>query len=228
MTWWILFVPPAALLGFPVFWITGKVDFMYRLAMWGALTGVRLAGVRVEVTGRERFDPSGTYIYMCNHTSTLDPPIVVPTIPRRTSVLVKKELFRIPILAQAMLAGELVPVDRRNREAAVESVHRAAEVMKDGVNMAIFPEGTRSPDGRLLPFKKGPFYLALETGFPIVPMTIVNSHDLWPKGKFAVQPGTVTVVFHDPIDPKQFTDREALTLAVRERIESALAEKYRS
>ena len=228
VVWWTLYVPAAAIIGFPAFWSTGKVDLMYRMAMWGALAGVRLAGVKVEVLGRERFDPAGTYIYMCNHTSNLDPPIVVPVIPRRTSVLVKKELFRIPILAQAMLAGELVPVDRRNREAAVASVQRAAEVMKKGVNMTIFPEGTRSRDGRLLPFKKGPFYLALETGYPIVPMTIVNTHDLWPKGKFAVSPGTATVVFHDPIDPKLFSDREALTLAVREKIESGLPEKYRS
>ena len=225
---WTVTVPPAALVLFPWTLISGKVDALYNTAMWLARTGVRLTGVRVHVEGRERFDPAGTYLYMCNHTSNLDPPIVVPAIPRRTSVLVKKELFRVPFLGRAMRLGDLVPVDRRNREAAIASVERAAAVMRKGLNMTVFPEGTRSHDGKLLPFKKGPFYLAIETSFPIVPMTIVNTHDLWPKGKFRIRQGVATVVFHDPIDPKQFTDRDALMAAVRAKVESALPEKYRS
>jgi 1-acyl-sn-glycerol-3-phosphate acyltransferase len=195
--------------------------------MWIAWNGARATGVRVELVGLDRFDPAGTYIYMCNHTSNIDPPVVVPAIPRRTSVLVKKELFRVPFVAQAMRLGDLVPVDRKNREAAIASVERAAAVMRKGLNMTIFPEGTRSYDGKLLPFKKGPFHLAMETGFPIVPMTIVNSHDVWPKGRFGVTPGTVTVVFHPPVDPKSFEDRDALMQTVRNIIESALPEKYR-
>ncbi|MBZ5646865.1 MAG: 1-acyl-sn-glycerol-3-phosphate acyltransferase [Acidobacteriia bacterium] len=196
--------------------------------MWLAWTGVRLTGVRVEIEGRDRFDPNLTYIYMCNHTSNLDPPIVVPVIPRRTSVLVKKELFQVPLLGRAMRLGDLVPVDRANRDAAIASVERGAEVMRKGLNMTVFPEGTRSRDGKLLPFKKGPFYLAMETGFPVIPMTIVGTHELWPKGRFSIKVGVATVVFHEPIDPKQFTERDALMDAVRAKIESALPEQYRS
>ena len=227
LTFWAVTVPIGALIGFPWTFISGSADLLFDIAMLLARTGVRLAGVRVELVGLDRFDPAGTYIYMCNHTSNIDPPVVVPAIPRRTSVLVKKELFRVPLLGQAMHLGDLVPVDRRNREAAIASVERAATVMRKGLNMTIFPEGTRSFDGKLLPFKKGPFYLAIETGFPIIPMTIVNSHDVWPKKRFGITPGTVSVVFHAPVDPKSFPDREALMSSVRATIESALPEKYR-
>ena len=228
LAFWALFVPPAALITFPWTFLTGNADFLYRTAMWLAWTGVRLTGVRVEVEGRDRFDPALTYIYMCNHTSNLDPPIVVPLIPRRSSVLVKQELFRVPILGRAMRLGDLVPVDRANREAAIASVERAAVVLGKGLNMTVFPEGTRSFDGKLLPFKKGPFHLAMETGVPVLPMTIVGTHELWPKGHFGVTKGVARVVFHEPIDPRQFADRERLMDAVRARIESALPEPYRS
>ncbi len=221
-------VPLAALLTFPWTFLTGNADFLYHTAMWLARTGVRLTGVRVEVRGRELFDPQQTYIYMCNHTSNLDPPIVVPLIPKRTSVLVKKELFRVPVLGPAMRLGDLVPVDRANRDAAIASVERAAAVMNKGLNMTIFPEGTRSYDGKLLPFKKGPFYLAMESGMPVIPMTIAGSHELWPKGRFAIAKGTVTVVFHEPLDPRRFTDRDGLMVAVRAKIESALPEDQKS
>lgn len=228
LTFWAISVPLAALLTFPWTFLTGNADFLYHTAMWLARTGVRLTGVRVEILGRERFDSTLTYIYMCNHTSNLDPPIVVPLIPGRSSVLVKKELFRVPVLGRAMRLGDLVPVDRANRDAAIASVERAAAVMNKGLNMTVFPEGTRSHDGKLLPFKKGPFYLAMETGVPVVPMTIVGSHELWPKGRFGIKKGTVTVVFHEPMDPHQFSDRDALIAAVKAKIESALPQEYRS
>ncbi len=228
VSFWAITVPLGALLTFPWAFLTGSADFLYRTAMWLARSGVRLSGVRVEIRGRERFDSGRTYIFMCNHTSNLDPPIVVPAIPRRTSVLVKKELFRVPVLGPAMRLGDLVPVDRANREAAIASVERAAAVMNKGLNMTVFPEGTRSYDGKLLPFKKGPFYLAMETGVPVIPMTIVGSHELWPKGRFGIAKGTVIVDFHEPLDPLRFSDREALMAAVRASIESALPEHQKS
>lgn len=222
LAFWSLYVPAAALLGFPWTFLSGKVDFLYRLGMWGAWTGVRLAGVKVDVLGRECLDPAQSYVFMCNHVSNLDPPIVVPLIPRRTSVLVKKEVFGIPILARAMHMARLVPVDRSNREAAIASVRAGAEVVRAGVNMTIFPEGTRSRDGRLLPFKKGPFYLAQEAAVPIVPMTILGTYEMMPKGRFGVRPGTATVIFHPPMDPAAYPDREALMAAVHAQIASAL------
>ena len=150
--------------------------------------------------------------------------MVIPALPGRTSVLVKKELFRIPILGRAMRMASLVPVDRSNREAAIESIGRAAEVVKSGIHMTVFPEGTRSRDGRLLPFKKGPFHLAMDSGIPIVPITVLDTFQMMPKGSRFIQGGTARLVFHQPIDPGRFNDREALTEAVRQSIASALPE----
>lgn len=223
----IIFTPVGALIGFPATWITGRANVLYSIAMWIARTGLGLAGVRVQVEGAERIDPAGTYIFMSNHVSNLDPPVLITRLPRRTSVLVKKELFQVPVLGRAMLMGDLVPVDRRNREAAVNSMRLAGDVMRKGLNMTVFPEGTRSHDGRLLPFKKGPFYLSMDSGIPIVPITIVGSEALMSKGSLLIRPGTVQLVFHPPISPAQFSDKEQLIEAVRKQIASALAPALR-
>ncbi len=224
LAFWTVMVPLAAAITLPYAWLTGNTDFLYRFSMWIARTGVKLSGVRVEVIGRERLDPRQTYIFMANHVSNLDPPVLMPEIPPRTSVLVKKELFRIPIFGYAMRLARLVPVDRANRDAAVASVRAAAEVMHAGFHMMVYPEGTRSRDGRLLPFKKGPFYLAVESGSPIVPVTILGTYEIQPKGKFFVRRNAAAarLVFHEPVWPQNYADRDALIAAVRQRIASAL------
>src|SRR5436309_1717340 len=223
----LLFVPPGALVLFPWTFIHGKIDLIYATTMWIPRTAVRLTGTRIQVRGLEQIDPKRTYIFVSNHVSNLDPPVLITHIPRRTSVLVKKELWEIPILGRAFTIGEFVPVDRRNRESAIDSIRRAGEVMRHGINMMVYPEGTRSPDGRLLPFKKGPFHLAMETGFPIVPVTMLGTFEMMPKGKWAAKGGTATVVFHPPIDPKAFSSREELTQAVAAAIKSALPPERR-
>ncbi|HET6936080.1 MAG TPA: lysophospholipid acyltransferase family protein, partial [Candidatus Angelobacter sp.] len=202
--------------------ITGKVNFLYFVGMGLAHLSVRVAGVKIKMVGLENFDQAGTYIFMSNHVSNLDPPVLAPLIPRRTSVLAKRELWRIPILNKALDLAEIVPVERSNREAAIQSIRRAAEVMSHHINMTIYPEGTRSRDGRLLPFKKGPFHLAAESGFPIVPVTILGTYEMWPKGRNIIRGGTATLVFHPPIDPKKFSSKEDLMEAVRQAINSAL------
>ncbi|HEU4416163.1 MAG TPA: lysophospholipid acyltransferase family protein [Candidatus Angelobacter sp.] len=222
LIFWIICVPPAALVAFPWTIITGKVEFLYTVGMWLALAGPKVAGVKVKLVGLDKIDPAGTYIFMSNHVSNLDPPILVPLIPGRTSVLAKKEIWRIPIVNKALDLAEIVPVERSNRDSAISSIRRAGEVMKHHINMTIFPEGTRSPDGRLMPFKKGPFHLAAETGFPIVPVTILGTYEMMPKGSSLIRSGTATLVFHPPLDPKQFTSREDLVQAVRDSINSAL------
>jgi 1-acyl-sn-glycerol-3-phosphate acyltransferase len=226
LVFWGVAAVPIGLITIPWTFITGKVNLLYRMSVGAAALGVRLVGVRIKVAGSEKLDWRRTYIFMCNHVSNLDPPVVIPVMPRRTSVLVKKELFRIPILGWGMRLAKLVPVDRRNREAAVAGMRLAADVLRSGLNMTVWPEGTRSLDGRLLPFKKGPFYLAMESGVPIVPITVVGTHEIWRKGEFAVHPGTATVVFHEPLEPMAYSSQEALIDAVCEHIRSALPEKY--
>ena len=219
---WTLALPFAALIGFPWTFLTRDITLLYRMCMWGAFTGVKLAGVRVETVGLEKIDVSRTYIFMSNHVSNVDPPILMPLIPRRMSIMVKKELFRVPVLARLMRFGSLVPVDRGNRESGIAAVRAAADVIHQGLNMAIYVEGHRSFDGRLLPFKKGPFYLAAECGVPVVPVTIVGSNYVMPKTRFAIKPGIVTVIFHQPIEPKDFGSRDCLMAKVRKVIDSGL------
>ena len=227
LTFWSLAAPFAALIGFPWTFLTGDIRLLYRMFTWGAYVGVQLAGVKIEIIGRDQFDHSRSYIFMTNHVSNLDPPIQIPLIPRRTSVMVKKELFKTPILGPAMRLASLVPVDRGNRDAGIEAVAAAKEVVQQGINMTIYVEGKRSFDGKLLPFKKGPFYLAMECGVPIIPMTIAGTHYAMPKGRFAIKPGPVKVIFHPPIEPRDFGDRDSLMEKVRTVIESALPEEYR-
>ena len=226
LTFWAILLPFAALFLFPWTILVGNVNLLYKVAMWGAFRGVRLAGVRVHTVGLDRLDPARTYIFMSNHTSNIDPPLLLPLIPRRTSVMAKKELFSYPLLGKTMRLGSLVPVDRGNRDAGISAVRAASEVIRQGINMTIYIEGKRSFDGKLLPFKKGPFYLAEETAVPVVPLTIVGTHYVMPKGRFSIKPGDVTIIFHDPIEPQNFGDRECLMEKVRRVIDSGLPPQY--
>ncbi len=227
LLFWAVALPLAVLICFPWTYLTRDVSFLYRTCMWGAWTGVRIAGVRVHILGLDKIDPARTYIFMSNHISTLDPPIMLPLIPRRTSVMVKKELFGYPLLGSVMRLGELVPVDRGNRDAGIAAVRDAVKAIQNGLNMTIYVEGKRSFDGRLLPFKKGPFYLAEECNIPVVPITISGTEDVMPKARFSIKPGTVTVQFHDPIEPADFGGREPLMAKVRAVINSGLPEELR-
>lgn len=221
-TYYVLYTVVAAIIGFPSLFITGRIDFLWKIALAGAQFGARMVGVRGEAIGREQLDPKQTYIFMANHQSNIDPPVFVPLIGRRVFILVKKELFKLPILGYAMRRAQFIPVDRSNRESAVESVRQAIEVLKSGLSLMVYPEGTRTRDGNLLPFKKGPFHLAMDSAIPVVPVTIVGAYEAWPKGTFRIRPGQVRVIFHSPVDPKEFGSREELMEKVRNVIESGL------
>lgn len=223
---WALLLPFAALIGLPWTFLTGNINLLYSMSMWGAFTGVRLTGVKVQVQGLDKLDPGRAYIFMSNHVSNIDPPIMAPLIPNRTSIMVKKELFKVPILGPVMRIGSLVPVDRGNREAGIAAVRAAAEVIDKKLNMLIYVEGHRSFDGKLLPFKKGPFYLAVQSGVPVVPVTVAGTHYVMPKGRFAIRRGVVNVIFHDPIGPDEFGNRDCLMERVRKVIDSGLEPKY--
>jgi 1-acyl-sn-glycerol-3-phosphate acyltransferase len=228
LSFWGLMLPFAALVCMPWTFISGDISFMYRVFMWGAKTGVRLAGVRAEAVGLQKLDPSRSYIFMSNHVSNIDPPLMLPLIPKRTSVMVKQELFKIPLLGKAMLMGSLVPVNRGNREAGIAAVRDARDVVRQGMNMTIYIEGGRSFDGKLLPFKKGPFYLAEECQVSVVPVTISGTFHAMPKRRFSIKPGKVTVIFHDAIEPKDFGTRECLMEKVRKAIDSGLPAEFQT
>jgi 1-acyl-sn-glycerol-3-phosphate acyltransferase len=208
--------------------ITRNANPLYYAAITLARFGVLLAGVKIELRGLEQLEPGRNYIFMSNHASNLDPPVLIPSIPGRCSVLVKKELFRVPVLGTGMKLGELVPVDRSDRDAAIESVQAAIGALRKGLHMVIYPEGTRSGDGRLLPFKKGPFHLAMDSGVLVVPVTMLGTYEMWPRTRFALRRGTATVVIHAPLNPQEFTDRDVLANAVRDVIASALPPERRN
>src|SRR5579883_2953749 len=222
---YLFFGIPAAVVGLPWTLMSGDISMLYRWAMWIARTGLRVAGIQVKAEGLERLEPRQRYIFMSNHVSNLDPPVLLPLIPGRTSVFLKRALMKIPVLGYAMQLGNFVPVDRDGRvESAKQSVEKGREVLASGLHMTTFVEGTRSPDGRLLPFKKGPFYLAMEAGVPVVPVSISGTESMMKKGSIRITPGTARVVFHPPLWPKEYTSREDLMAAVRAAIASGLPE----
>jgi 1-acyl-sn-glycerol-3-phosphate acyltransferase len=213
---------PAGAVGIPWALLTGDIGPLYRWSMWIVRTGVKLARIRVQITGREHIlaQPS---IFMSNHVSNLDPPIILPLLPFRTAFFIKRSLLRIPVVGFGMRLAGFVPVDRDGRlESARDSVHAANKVLASGVNISTFPEGTRSRTGRLLPFKKGPFYLAMESGAPVIPISIWGSEHMMTKGSLRIKPGTAHLTFHPAVYPQQFATREQLAAAVREAITSAL------
>jgi 1-acyl-sn-glycerol-3-phosphate acyltransferase len=220
----VLFYALGLLLVMPclILWslLTGSPDFMYHTSMKAVRAGLRMAGVRVRVEGLENIPP-GVCIFAANHVSNMDPLAFVPAVPRRVSLLAKKELFRIPILSKAMRLAKLIPVDRGDREAAATSVDVAVQYLKEGLSFAVYPEGTRSRDGRLLPFKKGTFVMAIEAGVPVVPVSIVGAQALMRKGDWTVQPGEVTIRFGPAVDASKYSmDRRAELLA---RVEALVA-----
>ena len=218
----------AGIIGIPYSLIVGNVRLLYRVGMRIAWLGIRAAGVRVEVHGRENVPEGVSCIFLANHVSNLDPPVLFPALPGEASVMLKKELMRIPVLGTAMRMARFVPVQRRSsREAAQASVAAAAEAVRAGLHFLVFPEGTRSKDGRLQPFKGGPFYLAMETGAPIVPVAISGTEKLMRKGSAKIYPGVARVEMLRPVYPIGFKTREELMRAVRAELAEALPMEMR-
>jgi 1-acyl-sn-glycerol-3-phosphate acyltransferase len=218
---------PVGAIGIPWVLLTGDIGPLYRWSMRVVRAGVKLARIRVQVEGREHI-PTRPSIFMSNHVSNLDPPIMLPFLPFRTAFFIKRSLLKIPLVGYGMRLAGFIPVDRDGRlESARESVQFASKVLTSGVNISTFPEGTRSRDGRLLPFKKGPFYLAMESGAPIIPISIWGSEQMMTKGSLRIKPGTAHLTFHPAVYPQQFATREHLAAAVRAAIASALPQWMR-
>lgn len=203
--------------------LTGKTDPVYRVGVLGTKLALWLAGVKLEVKGLEKIPAGQAVVYMPNHQSNCDPPAVISILPP-VLVMAKKEFFRVPILGRAMILRGFIPVDRKNRERAIQSVERAVESLKAGASFLAYPEGTRSPDGHLQTFKKGVFVMAIKAGVPIVPISVSGSVKIMRKGEMGMHPGTVRITIHDPVPTEGFTleARSKLVATVREAIRSGL------
>src|SRR3984957_18940715 len=215
--------PIAGIIGIPYTLLVGDISLLYRVAMWITNAGVRAAGIKIEISGFENIPPGRSCIFMSNHVSNLDPPVVLPLLPGRSSVLLKKELMNIPLLGRAMRLAKFVPVTRgHSRDAAQASVVAAADALRSGLHILVYPEGTRSPDGRLSTFKKGPFFLAKETQAPIIPIALSGTQTMMRKGSYEIKPGLAQIQILPVVEPANFATREELMAAVRSAIAEAL------
>jgi 1-acyl-sn-glycerol-3-phosphate acyltransferase len=198
-------------------------DPLYWAGINGVMFFVRAVGVRVRVTGTERI-PSGTCLFVANHTSSADAPAVVGAIPRRIAILLKKSLFDYPIVGQAFHLAHFIPVDRSQRDSAIASLEKATEAMRAGQSFLIYPEGTRSPDGRLQEFKRGAVVMAIKAGVPIVPVACSNAHRIMEKRSLVIHPGEILVEFLESIDASKFAfeGREELNELVHDALAAGL------
>ena len=220
---------PSALLFIPWCWLTGNVLPLYKATRFMLSSSCRVAGVRIHVQGREKIPRGRACIFMSNHVSNLDPPALISLIPGRTSAFMKRSLMNLPILGTGFRQGEFIAVDRSgNPSDAQRSVAEAQRVLANGTHITTFVEGTRSPDGRLLPFKKGPFFLARASGAPCIPVSIYGTETILGKGSKRIHPGDAHVIFHEPIDPAHYATRDQLMKAVRAAIASGLPEWMRT
>ncbi|MEW6456084.1 MAG: lysophospholipid acyltransferase family protein [Acidobacteriota bacterium] len=209
-------------------YITGAKDLLFRLGKFGLRLSKPILGMKLIVLGKENINFKTPYVFMANHQSFIDGPLGFYLIDIPVRVFPKKEVFKIPIIGLGMKLAGFIPVDRKNRVKARSAIEKAVEIIKkEKCSFLIFPEGTRSIDGNLLPFKKGGFVLAIKSNVPIVPISIVGSKDIIPKGKFSVRKGTVRVKFHSPISTDGYTieDRNKLVEVVRNEIKKGLEEK---
>ncbi|OGD10290.1 MAG: hypothetical protein A2Y86_03810 [Candidatus Aminicenantes bacterium RBG_13_62_12] len=185
------------------------------------------AGLKVDVSGLENVDRRSIYVFMSNHLSFIDGPLLFLLIPQPARVILKKQIFRIPILGQCMRFADFVPVDRKGVRQGRKAIDRAISLMRTKkYSFLIFPEGTRSRDGRLQPFKRGGFFLAQAAGAPVVPVSITGTYSLMPRGSLFIRPGRARVRFHPPlISKKGDGDPAELMAGTREAIVSGLAEE---
>ncbi len=197
-------------------WVTKNTDELYQVGIRGARWALWLSGVRLEVHGLEKIPHGRAAIYMPNHQSNCDPPAVITILPP-VLVMAKQEFFRVPVLGTAMVYRGFIPVDRKNRERAIAAVERAVAAMKAGNSFLAFPEGTRSPDGRLQTFKKGLFVMAIKAGALIVPISVSGARKIMPKGQFVIRPGRVRITIHDPISAQNYTLEQRRELIDRTR-----------
>jgi len=207
--------------------IVGSPRLLYRVGHIGVRLGLLLSGIRYTVSGSEHVDPRRAAVYAVNHASNVEPPILFdalsPLFPR-LRILYKAELRRLPVLTRAWDLAGFVPLERGNPDQSLPAIDRAAEALREGNSFLIFPEGTRSRTGALLPFRKGGFIMALKGGAPVVPVAIKGAREAMRKGSPWIRPVTVRVAFGPPVETAGLTldDRDKLIAKVRAEVERLL------
>lgn len=203
-------------------WIINRRLWLYPLALWGAKTWLKACGAKVRVTGLENLEEGKQYVFASNHRSYLDTAALFRYAGRRIGLVAKKELLKAPVLGQGMGFVNIIAIDRSNAERARQSMEKAHQVMRGGYSFGVFVEGTRAMPGELLPFKKGAFHLALQTGADIIPVAFKNTDQMMGKKTGVLHPGTIEMVLLPPV---RIEGREVMELLreTRESIADELA-----
>ncbi len=204
---------------------TGK--WFHFIARAWAKTILRVCGVIVQVEGLEKINFTRNYIYVSNHASQFDIPAVIACIPDKIRIVYKKELEKIPIFGWGLKYGKTyIAIDRERSHHALQSLEKAAKKIRTGASVLVFGEGTRSVDGKLQPFKRGPFNLALKAGVPIVPVSIKGSYKILPKHSFRIRPGTIKLILSSPIEVTS-TNGKGSELILRDKVYSVIERNLR-
>ena len=217
--------PPALLVALAV----GRPNILYQVGLGGVRLGLWLSGMRIEIRHPENILLDRAAVYAVNHASNVEPPILYASLSRlfpRMRILYKAELRKLPILVRAFDLAGFVPLERGNRDQSLPAIERAAEALREGNSFLIFPEGTRSRTGELLPFKKGGFIMALKGHAPVVPVAIRGARDAMKKGSLIIRPVHVVVSFGPPIETAglSLTDRDELIARARAAVAAQLEE----
>jgi 1-acyl-sn-glycerol-3-phosphate acyltransferase len=206
--------------------IKGDDDYAYPWARWGAKKWLRWSGMRIKVTGAENLEKKQSYVFISNHRSYLDTAMMFAYTGKKMGVIAKKEMLKLPIASKFMRYVNVIAIDRTNKDSAIRTMKNAAEKLRSGVSFGVFAEGTRAMPDELLPFKKGAFYMAIDTGFPIVPVAMKNTDYAMGKRQNHAFPAVCEMVFLPPIDTKNLrSEKDLADLLIKVR--GVIAEELR-
>ena len=218
----LIVAPPSIVLAL----LFGWKAHLYVLGHAGVELGLILAGIRVKIVGAEHLPRNRAAVYCANHQSNVEPPVLFHVLHPRIHILYKQEIDQIPVLARAFRMGGFIPIDRRRKEAAMRAIEMGAASIRSGNSFLIFPEGTRSKTGELLPFKKGGFIMAIKAGALIVPVASQGGRAAMRHGSWVIRPVTISIRVGEPVDAAGYSleQRDALIERVHQSVAALLAQ----